>query len=172
MHFFPYTSLPFIFSNRLYHVHAYNIFLFPVENKNKKIAKFQFCFCTTVSSRNMPPSNKHPPPSLTSKVLHRYFSPCKRPVSSVFRECLVNFWFSSRGGSAGIRISYTYVTSSGDIRYVMRLSYNERVVLDVRFRHHLFQAAFMQTTYPSRYVYFRSRVDTSVETDVTAPVGT
>ena len=27
-HFFPYTSLPFIFSNLLYHIHAYNIFLF------------------------------------------------------------------------------------------------------------------------------------------------
>ena len=55
---------------------------------------------------------------------------------------------------------------------VMRLSYNERAVADGRFRYHLFQAVFMQTTYPSRYVYFRSRVDTSVETDVTAPVGT
>ena len=34
MHFFAYTSLRFIFSNLLYHVHAYNIFLFPVEKKN------------------------------------------------------------------------------------------------------------------------------------------
>ena len=38
---------------------------------------------------------------------------------------------------------------------VMRLSYNERAVPDGRFRHHLFQAVFMRTTYPSRYVYFR-----------------
>ena len=46
---------------------------------------------------------------------------------------------------------------------VMRLSYNERAVPDGRFRHHLFQAVFMQTTYPSRYVYFRrSRVHTDV----------
>ena len=37
---------------------------------------------------------------------------------------------------------------------VMRLSYNERAVPDGRFRHHLFQAVFMRTTYPSRYVYF------------------
>ena len=55
---------------------------------------------------------------------------------------------------------------------VMRLSYNERAVPDGRFRHHLFQAVFMRTTYPSRYVYFRwSRVHTAVETAVTAPVG-
>ena len=55
---------------------------------------------------------------------------------------------------------------------VMRFSYNDRAVLDGRFRHHLFQAVFMRTTYPSRYVYFRwSRVHTAVETAVTAPVG-
>ena len=55
---------------------------------------------------------------------------------------------------------------------VMRLSYNERAVPDGRFRHHLFQAVFMRTTYPSRCVYFRwSRVHTAVETAVTAPVG-
>ena len=30
---------------------------------------------------------------------------------------------------------------------VMRLSYNERAVPDGRFRHHLFQAVFMRTTY-------------------------
>ena len=55
---------------------------------------------------------------------------------------------------------------------VMRFSYNDRAVLDSRFRHHLFQAVFMRTTYPSRYVYFRwSRVHTAVETAVTAPVG-
>ena len=55
---------------------------------------------------------------------------------------------------------------------VMRLSYNERAVPDGRFRHHLFQAVFMRTTYPSRYVYFRwSRVHTAVETAATAPVG-
>ena len=54
---------------------------------------------------------------------------------------------------------------------VMRLSYSERAVPDGRFRHHLFQAVFMRTTYPSRYVYFRwSRVHTAVETAVTAPV--
>ena len=35
---------------------------------------------------------------------------------------------------------------------VMRLSYNERAVPDGRFWHHLFQAVFMRTTYPSRYV--------------------
>ena len=33
---------------------------------------------------------------------------------------------------------------------VMRLSYNERAVPDGRFRHQLFQAVFMQTTYLSR----------------------
>ena len=55
---------------------------------------------------------------------------------------------------------------------VMRLSYNESAVPDGRFRHHLFQAVFMRTTYPSRYVYFRwSRVYTAVETAATAPVG-
>ena len=55
---------------------------------------------------------------------------------------------------------------------VMRLSYNERAVPDGRFWHHLFQAVFMRTTYPSRYVYFRwSWVHTAVETAVTAPVG-
>ena len=76
-----------------------------------------------------------------------------------------------RGGSAGIRILYTHVTSSVMIIGVMRLSYNERAVPDGRFRHHLFQAVFMRTTYPSRYVYFRwSRVHTAVETAVTAPV--
>ena len=32
---------------------------------------------------------------------------------------------------------------------VMRFSYNERAVPDSRFRHHLFQAVFMRTTYPS-----------------------
>ena len=55
---------------------------------------------------------------------------------------------------------------------VMQFSYNDRAVLHGRFRHHLFQAVFMRTTYPSRYVYFRwSRVHTAVETAVTAPVG-
>ena len=55
---------------------------------------------------------------------------------------------------------------------VMQLLYNERAVPDGRFRHHLFQAVLMQTTYPSRYVYFRwSRVHTAVDTAATAPVG-
>ena len=55
---------------------------------------------------------------------------------------------------------------------VMRFSYNDRAVLDGRFRHHLFQAVFMRTTYPSRCVYFGwSRVHTAVESAVTAPVG-
>ena len=55
---------------------------------------------------------------------------------------------------------------------VMQLSYNKRAVPDRRFQHHLFQAVFMRTTYPSRYVYFGwSRVHTAVETTVTAPVG-
>ena len=55
---------------------------------------------------------------------------------------------------------------------IMRLSYNERAVPDGRFRHHLFQAVFIRTTYPSRYVYFGwSRVHTAVETAVTTPVG-
>ena len=50
---------------------------------------------------------------------------------------------------------------------VMRLSYNERAVSEGRFRHHLFQAVFVQTSYPSRYVYFRwSRVHKAVETVV------
>ena len=41
----------------------------------------------------------------------------------------------------------------------MRLSYNERAVSEGRFRHHLFQAVFVRTSYPSRYMYFRwSRV--------------
>ena len=54
---------------------------------------------------------------------------------------------------------------------VMRLSYNERAVSEGRFRHHLFQAVFVWTTYPSRYVHFRwSRVHTAVETAVTATV--
>ena len=54
---------------------------------------------------------------------------------------------------------------------VMRLSYNERAVSDSRFRHHLFQAVFVRTSYPSRYVYFRwSRVHKAVETAVTATV--
>ena len=52
---------------------------------------------------------------------------------------------------------------------VMQLSYSERAVPDGRFRHHLFQAVFMQTTYPSRYVYFRwSKVHTAVENAVKA----
>ena len=55
---------------------------------------------------------------------------------------------------------------------VMRFSYNKRAVLDGRFQHLLFQAVFMQTTYPSRCVYFGwSRVHTAVESAVTAPVG-
>ena len=55
---------------------------------------------------------------------------------------------------------------------VMRFSYNKKAVLDRRFRHHLFQAVFMRTTYPSRCVYFGwSRVHTAVESAVTAPVG-
>ena len=55
---------------------------------------------------------------------------------------------------------------------VMWLSYNERAVPDGRFQHHLFQAVFMRTTYPSRCVYFgRSSVHTAVESAVTAPVG-
>ena len=53
-------------------------------------------------------------------------------------------WLTTRGGS--IRILYTYVTFSGDIRYDNR-SYAvvvyERAVADGRFRHHLFQAVFM-----------------------------
>ena len=53
----------------------------------------------------------------------------------------------------------------------MRLSYNERAVSEGRFRHHLFQAVFVRTSYPSRYVYFRwSRVHKAVETAVTATV--
>ena len=84
-----------------------------------------------------------------------------------------NQW-ETRGGSAGIRILYTYVTSSGDIHYDNR-SYAVVVQWkswDGRFRHHLFRGLFMQTTYPSRYVYFRwSRVHTAVETAVTAPAG-
>ena len=35
---------------------------------------------------------------------------------------------------------------------VMRFSYNDRAVPDGRFRHHLFQAVFMQTTYSSRCI--------------------
>ena len=55
---------------------------------------------------------------------------------------------------------------------VMRLSYKKRVVTDGRFWHHLFQAVFVRSIYPSRYVYFRwSRVHTAVETAVTAPIG-
>ena len=54
---------------------------------------------------------------------------------------------------------------------VMRFSYNDRAVPDGRFRHHLFQAVFMRTTYPSRCVYFGwSRVHTAVESAVTAAV--
>ena len=54
---------------------------------------------------------------------------------------------------------------------VMRLSYNERAVSEGRFRHHLFQAVFVRTSYPSRYMYFRwSRVHKAVETAVTATV--
>ena len=37
---------------------------------------------------------------------------------------------------------------------VMRL-YNKRAVPDGRFRHHLFQAVFMRTTYPSRLCVFQ-----------------
>ena len=41
------------------------------------------------------------------------------------------------------------------------------------FRNHLFQAVFVRTTYPSRYVYFRrSRVHAVFETAVTATVVT
>ena len=72
----------------------------------------------------------------------------------------------TKGGSAGIRNLYSYVTSSGDIRYDNQ-SYAafERAVLEGRLRHHLFQVVFVRTTYPSRYVYFRwSRVHTAVET--------
>ena len=58
------------------------------------------------------------------------------------------------------------------INGVMRLSYNERAVPDGRFRHHLFQAVFMRTTYPSRCVYFGwSRLHTAVESAATTPVG-
>ena len=47
----------------------------------------------------------------------------------------------------------------------MLLSHNERALSESRLRHHLFQAVFVQMTYPSRYVYFRwSRVHTAVET--------
>ena len=54
---------------------------------------------------------------------------------------------------------------------VMRLSYNERAVSEGRFRHHLFQAVFVRTSYPSRYMYCRwSRVHKAVETAVTATV--
>ena len=54
---------------------------------------------------------------------------------------------------------------------VMQFSYNDRAMLDGRFRHRLFQAVFMRTTYPSRYVYFRwSKVQTAVEAAVSAPV--
>ena len=54
---------------------------------------------------------------------------------------------------------------------VMRSLYNKRAVSDGRFWHHLFQAVFMRTTYPSRCVYFRwSRVRTAVETAVTAAI--
>ena len=42
-----------------------------------------------------PPSSKRPPTSSTPKFLHRYFPMCKCPVSSVFWECLVRFWFRS-----------------------------------------------------------------------------
>ena len=58
------------------------------------------------------------------------------------------------------------------INEVMRFSYNERSVPHGRYRHHLFQAVFMRTTYPSRCVYFGwSRVHTAIESAVTAPVG-
>ena len=58
------------------------------------------------------------------------------------------------------------------INGVTRLSYNERAVPDGRFRHHLFQAVFMRTTYPSMCEYFGwSRLHTAVESAVTAPVG-
>ena len=54
---------------------------------------------------------------------------------------------------------------------VMQLSYNERAVSEGRFRHHLFQAVFVRTSYPSRYVCFRwSRVHKAVKTAVTATV--
>ena len=54
---------------------------------------------------------------------------------------------------------------------VMRLSHNERAVSEGRFRHHLFHAVFVRTTYLSTYVYFRwSRVHTAVDTAVTATV--
>ena len=36
---------------------------------------------------------------------------------------------------------------------VMRLSYNERAVSEGGFRHHLFRAVFVRTSYPSRYVW-------------------
>ena len=53
---------------------------------------------------------------------------------------------------------------------VMRLPHNEDGVRS-RIRHHLFQAVFERTTYPSRYVYFRwSRVHTAVETAGAAAV--
>ena len=35
---------------------------------------------------------------------------------------------------------------------VMRLSYIEEAVTEGRFQHHLFQAVFVQTTYPSRCI--------------------
>ena len=93
------------------------------------------------------------------------------PFSS--RE-LGGVWARDRGGSASIRNLYSYVTSSGDIRYDNR-SYavvaQRKSVSEGRFRHHLFQAVFVRTTYPSRYVYFRwSKVHTAVETAVTATV--
>ena len=52
-----------------------------------------------------------------------------------------------------------------------RHTYIEGAVSEGRFRHHLFRAVFVRTSYPSRYVYFRwSRVHTAVETAVTATV--
>ena len=47
---------------------------------------------------------------------------------------------------------------------VMRISYNERAVSEGRFRHHLFQAVFVQMSYPSRYMYSGGkRVHTAVK---------
>ena len=81
---------------------------------------------------------------------------CGHQTGCLWQQLFVDLhgcYFRLRGGSAGIQNLYLYVTYSVMVIKVMRLSYYKRVVPEGRFWHHLFQAVFVWTTYPSRYVF-------------------
>ena len=83
-------------------------------------------------------------------------------------------WSAHRGGSAGIRNLYSYVTFSGDIRYDNR-SYAVVAQWKSRVRRQIsapfVQAEFVLITYPSSYMYFRwSRVHIAIKTAVSTTI--